>query len=184
MDHHVFDAHAHASRRKRRRALIALLMSASLVTLGAGAMSLAVFTDSEASSGAWSTGTIDLVLDDSTVFNASDVFPGDSGSQTLNVANNGSGELRYDMSVSVIDDADGLAGEFDLGITEGACPGVGSVYSGSLLGATLTDRVLAAGADEDLCLTWSLPLSTDSAFQGATAEVSFDFDAEQTKNNP
>ena len=184
MDTHVLDEQAQSGRRKRRRALIALLLSASLVTLGAGAMSLAVFTDSEASSGAWSTGTIDLELDDSTLFNASNVFPGDSGSQTLNVSNSGSGELRYDMAVSVVDDADGLAGEFNLTIAEGACPGTGSEYSGDLLAATLSDRVLAAGADEDLCFTWSLPLGTDDSFQGDSAEVSFEFDAEQTKNNP
>ena len=184
MDTHVLDEQAQAGRRKRRRALVALLLSASIATLGAGAMSLAVFTDSEAASGAWSTGTIDLELDDSVLFNASNVFPGDTGSQTLNVSNSGSGELRYDMAVDIVDDADGLAGEFDLDITEGACPGSGSEYSGGLLAAALSDRVLAAGDDEDLCFTWSLPLSTDDTFQGDSAEVSFVFDAEQTKNNP
>jgi hypothetical protein len=184
MDTHVLDEQAQSGRRKRRRALIALLLSASLVTLGAGAMSLAVFTDSEASSGAWSTGTINLALDDSTLFNASNVFPGDTGSQTLKVSNTGSGELRYDMSVSIVDNADNLAGQFNLTIAQGACPAAGSVYSGGLLAATLTDRVLAAGANEDLCFTWNLPLNTNDTFQGDSAEVSFDFDAEQTKNNP
>ena len=184
MDTYVLDEQAQARRRKRRRALLAILLSASLATLGAGAMSLAIFTDSEATTGAWSTGTINLTLDDSTIFSASNVFPGDSGSQTLVVSNAGTGQLRYDMAVSVIDNADNLAGEFDLAIRPGACPGGAAVYNGDLLAATLTDRVLNAGASEQLCFAWSLPLATGDAFQGDTFEVSFDFDAEQTANNP
>ena len=43
MDQTTYDRAANR-RRKRRRALVAILLSASLATFGAGAMSLAVFT--------------------------------------------------------------------------------------------------------------------------------------------
>ncbi len=46
MDQTTLDQAA-ARRTKRRRALLAVLLSASLATLGAGALSLAQFTDTE-----------------------------------------------------------------------------------------------------------------------------------------
>ena len=87
-------------RRKRRRALVAILLGASLATLGAGAMSLAVFSDSQASSGAWTTGTIVLGVTPSTAFSATNILPGDTGSQTIAVSNSGTGALRYAISTS------------------------------------------------------------------------------------
>jgi hypothetical protein len=185
MDTHTLDEPLGARRRTRRRALLAILLSSSLATLGAGAMSLAVFTDSEAATGSWSTGTIILGVDPAAVFSAGDVFPGDTGSQTVTVENNGTGQLRYDLAAAAVVDADGLAGEFDLDIDAGACGSTtGNLYTGSLLGTALSDRVVDAGDDEALCFTWSLPLSTPNAFQDTAAEVEFTFDAEQTANNP
>ena len=87
-----------ARRQKRRRALLAILLGSSLATLGAGAMSLAVFTDSDATGGSWSAGTIILGVIPAPVFTATNIFPGDTGSQTVDVANTGSGELRYAMT--------------------------------------------------------------------------------------
>lgn len=182
-------------RQKRRRALVAILLSSSLATLGAGAMSLAVFSDSQASSGAWTTGTIVLGVSPSTAFSLTNVFPGDSGSQTINVANSGSGALRYALSTSATNtDGKGLAGQLTLTIKPGACPSAASsIYNAALgsaafgsnaQGAQAGDRTLAAGANEDLCFAWSLPLSTGNGFQNATTTATFTFDAEQTANNP
>ena len=56
-------------RTKRRRALFAILLGASFATLGAGAMSLAIFTDSDASNGSWTSGTIILNVTPATSFN-------------------------------------------------------------------------------------------------------------------
>jgi hypothetical protein len=82
-------------------------------------------------------------------------------------------------------DADGLAAQLDLTINAGTCTSPGAqLYTGSLAGAALTDRVVDAGADADLCFTWELPFGTGNAFQGADAAVVFTFDAEQTANNP
>src|SRR5262245_33865002 len=93
METPALEDQAATRRTKRRRALLAILLSSSLATLGAGAMSLAVFTDSDATGGSWSAGTIVLGVGPSPVFTASNIFPGDSGSQTVTVSNSGTGQL-------------------------------------------------------------------------------------------
>lgn len=59
--------------------MLAIALGSSLAMLGAGAMSLAVFTDSEAAGTTWTTGTIILGVSPTTVFNPGVVMPGDSG---------------------------------------------------------------------------------------------------------
>jgi hypothetical protein len=191
MDTHALDERILARRGKRRRALLAILLSSSLATLGAGAMSLAVFTDSEATTGQWTTGTIILGVQPVAGFTVLDVMPGDTGAQTITVENNGTAELRYAMS-SVGSGA--LADQIQMDVIEGACPGTGatissgnasaSAFGSNAQGAQAGDRVLAAGATEDLCFSWSLALGTGNAFQGVTGSVDYTFDAEQTDNNP
>ena len=46
------------------------------------------------------------------------------------------------------------------------------------------DREVAAGATDDLCFAWDLPLGTGNAFQDVTGGATFTFDAEQTVHNP
>ena len=41
-----------------------------------------------------------------------------------------------------------------------------------------------AAASDDLCVVADLPLATGNAYQNSTTTVTFQFDAEQTKNNP
>jgi hypothetical protein len=186
---------AAARRSKRRRALIVMLLSSSLAMLGAGAMSLAVFTDSQAASGSWSAGTVVLGVSPSTAFTASGIMPGDQGSQTVTVDNTGTGDLRYAMTSSATnDDAKGLAAQLDLTVQAGTCAAPGAtLYSGSLDGASFGDpaqggdagdRDVAAGASDDLCFSWSFPLDSGNAYQGAATTATFTFDAEQTANNP
>lgn len=45
-------------------------------------------------------------------------------------------------------------------------------------------RTLAFSANEDLCFNVELPSSTDNTFQGLTTTATFNFQAEQTVNNP
>jgi predicted ribosomally synthesized peptide with SipW-like signal peptide len=183
-------------RNARRAGLILLLAASAALTLGAGASTLAIFTDSADASAAFSTGTVDLTAAPGTVFTATGIYPGDSGSQTLTVANGGTGTLRYAMSTSA-SNADGLAlaAELELTITAGACPGAGApLYGAAALGsagfgdaaqgAQAGDRTLAGAASEDICFAWSLPSSTGDAFQGAATTATFNFAAEQTANNP
>ena len=191
------DITAPRQRRTMRRAgLILLLASSVALTLGAGASTLAIFTDSANASAAFSTGTVDLTAAPATVFTASGIYPGDSGSQTVTVTNGGTGTLRYAMTTSATNaDGLGLAAQLELTITAGTCPGAGGpIYGGAALGsagfgnaaqgAQAGDRTLAGAASEDLCFAWSLPSTTGDAFQGAATTATFTFAAEQTANNP
>lgn len=191
------DLKAHGARRLTRRAGLTLLLAASVaLTFGAGTSTLAIFTDSENATAAFSTGTIDLTASPSTVFTASGIFPGDSGSQTVTVANAGTGALRYALSTSATNaDGLGLAAQLQLTITAGACPGAGGpLYGAAALGfaavgnpaqgAQAGDRTLAGATSEDLCFAWSLPSSTGNAYQGAATTATFTFAAEQTASNP
>ena len=181
--------------RSRRRATAAMLTSLSIATLGAGAMSLAVFTDSDAAAGGWSAGTIELGVDAGASFSAVGILPGDTGTKTITVENNGTGDLRYALVASATnDDGKALAAAIALEIRPGACPSAAAaVYAGDLgsatfgdpsQGADAGDRTVAAGASEDLCFSWSFPLTAGNAYQGAATTATFDFAAEQTANNP
>jgi hypothetical protein len=182
--------------RRRGRALIALFIGLAALTAGSGALSLAVFTDSSDATGAFSTGTVDLVANPTTVFNASGIVPGASGSATVTVSNTGTGTLRYAMTSASTDaDGKGLRDQLELTVVAGACPGAGAPLFGAAAiagaafgdptqGDDVGDRTLAAGTSEDLCFAWSLPLSTGDAFQNAATTTTFTFGAEQTANNP
>jgi len=156
----------------------------------------ALFTDSADATAAFSTGTVDLTAAPATVFTASGIYPGDSGSQTVTVTNGGTGTLRYAMTTSATNaDGLGLAAQLQLTITAGTCPGAGGpLYGAAALGsaafgdpaqgAQAGDRTLAGAASEALCFAWSLPSTTGNAFQGAATTATFTFAAEQTANNP
>ena len=184
-------------RRGRRRMLGAMLLASSLATVGAGAMSLAVFTDSKASTGAWTTGTIILGVSPATAFTAGNVMPGDSGTQIVAVQNTGTSQLRYSLrSASTDVDGNHLAANISLLVTtgpvvSGACTGT-TVYSGTLGAAAFGsnvqgfqagDRNVNASVTENLCFGWSLPLSAGNSLQASTTSTTFTFDAEQTANN-
>jgi hypothetical protein len=182
--------------RRRRRGLLALLLMTSVSTLGAGVMSLAIFTSSDASTWTMDTGTI--ILDSSPVSMTStavDWLPGDSEVKALTISNTGTGDLRYAMSA---------AGTGTLGTTltvevraqvAGSCASfTGTVvlaetvmptgFGSSATGAQAGDRNLLAAASETLCFRLKLPLSAGNTVQNATSTATFTFDAEQTKNNP
>ncbi|MCI0583561.1 MAG: CalY family protein [Chloroflexi bacterium] len=191
------DTKALAGRRNVRRAgLILLLAASAALTVGTGASTLAIFTDSTDATAAFTTGTVDLTLSPTTVFTANGIYPGDSGSQTVTVTNGGTGTLRYAMSTSATNaDGLGLAAQLSLTITAGPCPGAGGpLYGAAALGsaalgnpaqgAQAGDRSLAGAASEDLCFAWSLPSATGNGFQGAATTATFTFAAEQTASNP
>jgi predicted ribosomally synthesized peptide with SipW-like signal peptide len=173
-----------------------LLAASAALTLGAGASTLAIFTDTANASAAFSSGTVDLTAAPATVFTTTGIYPGDSGSQTVTVSNGGTATLRYAMTTAATNaDGLGLAAQLELTITAGTCPGGGApLYGAAALdsaafgdaaqGAQAGDRTLAGVSSEDLCFAWSLPLATGDAFQGAATTATFTFDAEQTANNP
>jgi spore coat-associated protein N len=182
-------------RTKRRRALLAILLGSSLATVGAGAMTLAQFTDSDTSTGSWTSGTIILGVSPATAFTATNILPGDTGNQTIVISNTGTGAARYSVSTSATNtDTKGLATQMTLHIQAGTCASPGAtLYSGALgsaalgssaSGAQAGDRNVAAAASDSLCFTWNFPLASGNAFQSAATTANFTFASEQTLNNP
>jgi hypothetical protein len=183
--------------RKRRRGLVALLGAISILTVGAGSISLAQFTDSDTSTWAFSSGTIDINSNPSVLTAVSGMMPGDSSTQALTISNDGSGNLRYAMSVVATNplgaalqltvknqDGGGGCAAFTGATVLAATTLNGAGWGSAAQGAQAGDRNVAAGANEVLCFRVSLPLATADALQGATSAATFTFDAEQTANNP
>ncbi len=192
----TFTEPARQNRRIRRRGLIVLLMTLAVGSLGAGAFSLAIFTDTAATDGGFTTGTVKIGLNPATaLFNVTGMLPGDSSSSTLTVQNNGTADLRYSMTTSATNpDTKGLAAQLALTIQTGSCASPGStIYTGPLGTAALGsptqgqqagDRTITfAAGSEQLCFTASLPLATGNAFQNAATTTTFTFNAEQVAHN-
>ena len=183
--------------RRRRRGLIALLLSVSVGTLGAGVFSLAYFTDTDTTNGSFATGTIKLdVSPISALFAVTGMLPGDTQNSTLTLTNNGTGQLRYSMTTTVTGAAP-LAAQLDAVVkTKGTSCAVfdgTSLYSGKLnlaafgnpaVTGNVGDPTLNSGATDNLCFRVSLPVSTNDSFQGVSTAVTFTFNSEQTANNP
>ncbi len=189
----------HEHPRRRRRLTTLLVLSLVSGSVGAGALSLAVFTDSKAVTGnAFTTGTIVLGVNPaSALMTSSNMMPGDIVNGTLVVSNGGTGALRYAMtSASTNDDGKGLMNQLTLtvktlGASCAAFDGT-SIYTGTLAsaafgntaqGAEAGDRPLAAAASETLCFRATLPIGTGDAYQNATTTTTLTFQAEQTANN-
>jgi predicted ribosomally synthesized peptide with SipW-like signal peptide len=185
--------------RPKRRFLppffVGLLLLGSLVSLGAGVSSLAIWTDTDTTTGSFTAGTVDLAVSPATILTVTGIAPGQSGSAALTVTNSGTLAVRYAMtSSSTNTDSKNLRGQLLLTISTGACPGStalfgpaainGALFGDPTQGANTGDRTLAAAASEVLCFAWSLPSSTGDAFQGSTTTTTFTFAAEQTVANP
>ena len=184
-------------RRTRRRGVVAMLAALSLLTVGAGSISLAQFTDSATSTWSFTAGTIDISTNPAVFTSVTNMMPGDNITQALTVTNGGTGDLRYSMSTVATNalgaqlqltiktqDAGGGCAAFTGTSVLAATTLNGAGFGSSVQGANAGDRNLAAGASEVLCFRVSLALSTGNAFQGATSAATFTFDSEQTANNP
>lgn len=191
---------------RRRRFFTLLTLSALLTTLFVTS-SLALFTSSDTiADNSLDTGTLTLEASPATLaIGYSNMFPGDVTVAPVTVANTGSGDLRYSMSITVPEVTAGepdLAREVQLLIKSGVAtcdaaamgdPTQGStLYDGPLAGGAfgdsspgqhVGDRSLATGSSEAICLRATLPSSADNAFQGLSTVATFVFDAEQTRNN-
>lgn len=197
-----------SSTKKRSRRILALIVVMAALSVGAGRMSLALFTDQETVPGTFSTGTVmlDDVKIDALILTTSGMVPGDTVTDDVVVENDGSVQLRYALSTSSTNaDTKSLRDALTLIVktidaTTPASPcndfdGT-SVLAATVLGASTAgfgnaaagahagDRVLAAGANETLCFRVTLPSGTSNAYQAATTTTTFTFDAEQTASNP
>jgi len=187
----------HSTRRRRLTPplLLALLLIGSLISVGAGLSSLAIWTDTDTSTGSFTAGTVDLAVSPATVLTVTGLAPGQSGSAALTVTNSGTLAVRYAMtSASTNADAKNLRDQLALTVSTGACPGTtalfgpaaiaGAAFGDPTQGSHTGDRTLAAAAAETLCFAWSLPGSTGDSFQGSATTTTFTFAAEQTVANP
>jgi spore coat-associated protein N len=196
--------------RRRRRRLVGLFLLGALAVqgMGAGYLTLALFTDQETVTADFTTGTVvlDAAKIDALVLTTSALLPGDTVTDDVVVENDGTAQLRYAMSTSSTNgDALGLRTVLDLtvktiDVTTPGTPcnnfdGSSTLYSGVLGASTAAfgnpapgdqgaDRTLNAGANETLCFRITLPSGTANAFQGAATTTTFTFDAEQTSSNP
>jgi predicted ribosomally synthesized peptide with SipW-like signal peptide len=195
------------SRRKRRR-LVLILPMLAIFGIGAGQLSLALFTDTETVNATFDTGTIvlDAAKIDALVLTTSAMMPGDSVTDDVVVENDGTAQLRYAMSTSSTN-ADGLGLRTVLTLTvrqiDATLPGTPCdnfdgtlVLAATVLGANTAgfgdptagadtgDRTLDAASNETLCFRVTLPSGTGNGFQGASTTTTFTFDAEQTASNP
>lgn len=168
----------------------------------------AFFTDSQAvGNNTFSTGSVDLAATPATAaVTLANMAPGDTVTAPLTVANNGTLQYRYSLLSTATSSTPELAAQLDLtvktGVTTCTTAGFGGtgtvqygpadlgsvagvkVLSDAAPGAQTGDRVLAAGASEVLCVQVTLPNATGNTYQGKTTTATFNFDAEQTVNNP
>ena len=182
-------------RRRRRRGLVALLAGVALAVFGSSALSLALFTDTDASTWSFDTGTIDIESNPAVMVAVTGMMPGDSNTQALTIQNAGSAHLRYAMGTVA---TNALGDELRLEVREvgtgcnnwdGAdvvTPAAldGSGFGNPASGPHAGDRVLAGGSNEILCFRVSLPIGATNASQGSSSSATFTFSAEQTANNP
>ena len=179
---------------RRKWLALAAVLSLSIVSLGAGAMSLAIFTDSAASTGTFTSGTIDITSSPTVAFTVGAMMPGDANTQALTIANAGTGALRYSLT-TVATNTLGAALTLTVKTLGASCAAFdgttvlaatalnGAAIGNPAQGADAGDRTLAAATNEVLCFRVSLPLATGNALQGVSSSVTFTFDAEQTANN-
>lgn len=190
----------------RRFALLIPLLA--VVGIGAGSLSIALFTDSASVDSTFTTGTISLDPSDVATLSLSSgaLLPGAVLTDDVTITNDGTAQLRYSVSTSSTNaDALGLRDVLTLTVREvdATTPGTPcNDFDGALAvaqtalgqsavgigsptaGAQAGDRTLGAASSETLCFRLSLPLGTGNAYQGATTTTTFTFNAEQTANNP
>lgn len=181
--------HEHPRRRRRFAALVGFaLLTASL---GAGALSLALFTDTESAGGSFTAGKIDLTTNKAVLFSVTGLMPGDTVPADIVVTNSGTESLRY--AISTTDDNSALADALTVSVyANNDCSGTAlatGAFGGSLLGSSTAgqndgDRTLAGSSSETLCFAVSLPKEAPTTLESTSASVTFVFDAEQTRNNP
>ena len=99
--------------------------------------------------------------------------------------NESTGVLGDTLELSVLaEDTDGGCDDRDGAVIEPAAALDGAGYGDPAQGDDTGDRVLVAGADEDLCFVVELPDTTGNGAQGLTTDATFLFEGEQTDNNP
>lgn len=189
-----------ARHRRSVRARAALGLGAVLMVAVNG--TYALWSDTVPVSGVTiSSGTLDLKVNTLdavpayTDLNLSGMVPGNTVAGILTVRNAGTIPLTYYATAAATNaDGKGLGAALVVKVTGDStvtgtapartCAGTalattGTVFAGNLVGAPATQRALAAGASETLCVQATLPTTAASSLQGATTTVSLTFTASQ-----
>jgi predicted ribosomally synthesized peptide with SipW-like signal peptide len=165
------------------------------------ASTYASFSDSATATSTFTTGTVDLVLNNDasdayafTSLQSSSMKPGDIVYAPLTVANAGSLGFTYSMSSSSTNaDSKALRDTLRLGAKKvanaAACDSAGVGYTASLTtvmaegaisSAAISSRAVASGASEVLCFKVELPSSAGDGLQDATTTTTMTFNAAQS----
>ena len=189
--------------------LVAVIAIGGLAAL-LGAASQAIWTDSDDVGGNnFATGSISLATTPTTAIwsPVTGAAPGTIATGSLTVTNDGSMELRYAVTGANTDATLAAGINLRIGLKVGTCDTyhnadgtlatlvddaqlfAGILNSAVLIGSNVAgpdtdDRVLAAGAFEDICFSVVLPDSAADTLQGLSNVTTFTFDSEQTANNP
>ncbi|MDN3016814.1 TasA family protein [Paenibacillus sp. BSR1-1] len=171
-------------------------MGAALVTTALGAAligggTFAIFSDSATNAqNTFTSGTLDINLTDSAYSGAkhvslTDIAPGDEGTKTITVKNDGSLQLRYNITQAL----NGFLASNDPDNDSVADPGESNPLAVTLKDSTgaevtkLTDRVLNSGASETFTVEYKMPINAGNTYQAKSATYDFSVAAEQTRNN-
>ena len=165
----------------------------------------ALFTDTQSvPANTFTSGTIDISTTPTTALvTFATMAPGDEVTNPITVSNAGTLDLRYAITATTTENV--LAAQLDLTIKTGVttCTNAGFDTDGTVIygpadvgnttpinvvgdpttGAQAGDRALTASTNEILCFNVELPTAATNAAQGITSTATFDFQAEQTKNN-
>jgi hypothetical protein len=127
--------------------------------------------------------------DEYTALNLTSLYPGASLYAGMTVANTGSGDFTYCMVSTASGDAR-LAADVRISVADvaaGACNSAGFAAgislageSRGLAGPSFSGRVLRAGTSEYLCFHVRLPAGLPSSLQGASAQATLNFTAQQS----
>ncbi|MFC4766516.1 TasA family protein [Effusibacillus consociatus] len=164
-------------------ALATTALGASLV----GAGTFAIFTDSATNTAnTFTAGTLNIEKEGEVEFtgNVTNLAPGDSGTETFDIANRGNLQLRYDVAQAITNGAIPLTGvnaATDLAFTIQRSVDNGVTWSNVTPGDN--NFVLNPGAVDKYRVNYSLPLAAGNAYQGGSASYQLTFSAEQTRNN-
>lgn len=178
----------------QKRVLAFGTLALAAVSLTTGVSSLAIFTDTQSNTGSsFVSGTIDISVSPTTAFfSVPNMMPGDDYTKAVVVTNNGTSQLRWGVDSVSTTGTGGLMDQIDFQIGtmnstvcatwDGVSPAPDA--TGSLASIAWSGQVLNSLASTNLCFRAALPLTTGNAFQGKNAGTTFQFDAEQTANNP
>ena len=170
---------------------IALLLIISLSGIGIWAY----FLDTETSTAnILAAGTLDLSwTSESGVplpFNVDSMAPGETVEARVSIRNNGTLQLRYAMTTDVVSGTT-LADQLQCRLYD--YENSIDLYNGSLSGAHIGDqsqgqqtgdRLVDGNSADYLAIEITLPADTGNEYQGLSTNVTFNFIAEQTVNNP